>query len=454
MSNTESSNQTERADEVLDQVARWIVQEVMATCRSYSDLVEAERREQNDFQNSSDVAVAFLISSTAFLTAIACVDGIDALTAKRIRARLERAADLIEARDDDAAVPLPDVVSSYVRAIDGLDVTAATDCVVGFARVVASGPIVYPDQYSTILNEAVVSLRYVAGLLGALYEGEATGKRRIEDAGVLDGVMEYVEGSRRQVRIYAKRAADENLSRLMPLATETTRKMERLGVIDTESHIPQKTILAARSLIVRARDALPTIVTSSQAALPPALASALISCCAAAEGMARSIGYDEQTLIRTASLLRRAALMEGIEAGREAGVDLADMLGRAVAAVESENVVEVARTALALSGMAGSRISDATKQRLTSMITATAEGIAGLIDVDPTTIDGPEAAGRLWVHCPELALPQDPTRGWTEAFVRGARELDHGTIRARFAVADSRVEEVVARYGAGGQVQK
>lgn len=472
------SAKTKIADDVLEQASRWIVQEVIATCRSFGDIVESERHGYPFIQRSSDVGVTFLVSATAFLAAIACIDGIDGIdgaSADTIRRALERAADAIENRSEVLHEQLPRVVAAYLRVIETTEtgdtstiISAITDCLTQFSGVVASGPIINPDlgQHDEIIGEAVVSLRHIAALIGSLHnvggndvggQGGQQGIRRIEDAGVLAGVMDYIGETNRQARVFAKRAADANLSPLMPLAVQASQKLERLGLIYAVAHMPQRTVVSSHDLLVRACNTLLPLVEDNQAALPPSLASAIVACCAVVEGMARSIGYSEQALIRSASIMRRAGnlvcnsasnLGSDTESG-ETAFDFAALLKRALAAVENENLIEVAQVTLALAGAAGDMASDTVKRRLSAIVAATAEAVAGLVDVDPATIDSPEAAGRLWVHCPQEVLPQNPTSEWTEAFVRGLSDIDHGTIRARFAVAGKRIDEVVEWFGAG-----
>ncbi len=475
------SAKTKIADDVLQQASRWIVQEVIATCRSFGDIVESERHGYPFIQRSSDVGVTLLVSATAFLAAIACIDGIDGASSDTIRRALERAADTIENRSEVPHEQLPRVVAAYLRVIETTEtgdtsaiISAITDCLVQFSGVVASGPIINPDlgQHDEIIGEAVVSLRHIAALIGSLHDvgghdvgeqdvggqvGGQQGIRRIEDAGVLAGVMDYIGETNRQARVFAKRAADANLSPLMPLAVQASQKLERLGLIYAVAHMPQRTVVSSHDLLVRACNTLLPLVEDNQAALPPSLASAIVACCAVVEGMARSIGYSEQSLIRSASIMRRAGNLVSNSVSNtgsdtessEAAFDFAALLKRAVAAVENENLIEVAQVTLALAGEAGDMASDTVKRRLSAIVAATAEAVAGLVDVDPATIDSPEAAGRLWVHCPQEVLPQNPTSEWTEAFARGLSDIDHGTIRARFAVAGKRIDEVVEWFGAG-----
>ncbi len=411
---------------------------ILELCDLYDEIAAGEGECHPRIQESADVAATLVGGAVGYLAVVGHFRGFDVGEVGRIVPKLLQAASIIDGGQDDSPGSLPGAVASLRDFLANREVARIADAVVGFARVAAVADVVYEDHGPRLRRDASALCRWLA---------EAVEGRALDEDDVLSYARRQIDRTERLLRQFGKHGADRASAEVQPYTIDASRRIEALGVLGEDANLAVQIRLDGVAVLSQIRDVLSGAIERDPSALPPAAASAALACCAVAEGMARMLRYEGPTLMRTAAILRRSATVVGTP--DEMDGDIAEVLDRAIDSCDSEIVVDVAKCAIALVGIAGPKMSDGHRDRLVRLLSASADAIHGLTMIDPNSIDGPEAAGRVWAHLPDDVfdgLAWRVTPEWTAAFVRSAHDAYRDVVLARLAFANARANEVAERF--------
>lgn len=425
---------------------------LLGLCALYDEIVENENDLLPGLRDSADIAATMIKVAVGYLAVIGHIRGFDGDEAGRIVHRLRYGAQIIDDGTDDAPGTLRGAVVSLGVLVADREVGRIADAVLGLARVAAVADFAYDDHAPRLKSDATAVCRWLSDALhDRTMDDEEAGldvsDGRLRDPDVMTSATAYIDSAETLIRHFLKRAGDEANAEVLPYSIDASRRIEALGALGEDATLAGQILLDGKALLSQARDVLTGAVERDPAALTPASASAALACCAVAEGMARMLRFEAPTLARVASILRRSTTVIGTP--DETHDDLSDVLDRAIDSCESEMVVDVAKCSLALVGMAGQNLSDGHRDRLIRLLCASADAVDSLTRIDPASIDGPEAAGRVWAHLPDEVhdnLAWRTTPEWTAAFMRSARESYNNTVLARIFFANARANEVAERF--------